>query len=298
MGAVPLAIELGARSIDHLESTGPEGVAALGTSDCRGGAASGRRADARTPAAAGARARRRGCDRGARDRLQPGERLLREPAGRLQLACTQLGMTPEEALAACTVNAAHVLGRADRIGRLAPGFDGRRRPARGHRLAAPRVSLRWRRRPHGGRAGGSGVATGIIRAMANEKQRRRRAKEKRHAYDLVEIDSEGNETVLTASDAEERGARRKRRALRSPRPRPHVVAFLSRRAGRAWRSGRRSSFRSSLRSCCCSEAARSAIVQCDRQRVLLLALFIPLSYVMDSFVYRTYQKRLAKSGSR
>ena len=37
------------------------------------------------------------------------------------LACTQLGLAPEEALAACTVNAAHVLGLADR-GRLAPGY--------------------------------------------------------------------------------------------------------------------------------------------------------------------------------
>ena len=39
------------------------------------------------------------------------------------LAATQLSLAPEEALAACTVNAAHVLGRADRKGRLAPGFD-------------------------------------------------------------------------------------------------------------------------------------------------------------------------------
>jgi imidazolonepropionase len=38
------------------------------------------------------------------------------------LACTQLKLSPPEALAACTVNAAHVLGRADRIGRLAPGY--------------------------------------------------------------------------------------------------------------------------------------------------------------------------------
>jgi imidazolonepropionase len=38
------------------------------------------------------------------------------------LAATQLHLSPAEALAACTVNAAHVLGRADRIGRLAPGF--------------------------------------------------------------------------------------------------------------------------------------------------------------------------------
>jgi imidazolonepropionase len=39
------------------------------------------------------------------------------------LACTQLRLSPAEALSACTVNAAHVLGRADRKGRLAPGYD-------------------------------------------------------------------------------------------------------------------------------------------------------------------------------
>src|SRR4029453_15606861 len=38
------------------------------------------------------------------------------------LAATLLRLSPAEALAACTVNAAHVLGRADRGGRLAPGF--------------------------------------------------------------------------------------------------------------------------------------------------------------------------------
>jgi imidazolonepropionase len=34
-----------------------------------------------------------------------------------------MGFAPEEALAACTVNAAHVLARADRKGRLAAGYD-------------------------------------------------------------------------------------------------------------------------------------------------------------------------------
>jgi imidazolonepropionase len=38
------------------------------------------------------------------------------------LAATQLKLSPAEALSACTVNAAHVLGRADRIGRLAAGY--------------------------------------------------------------------------------------------------------------------------------------------------------------------------------
>jgi imidazolonepropionase len=38
------------------------------------------------------------------------------------LAVTQLRLSPAEALTACTVNAAHVLGRA-RVGRIAPGYD-------------------------------------------------------------------------------------------------------------------------------------------------------------------------------
>ena len=39
------------------------------------------------------------------------------------LACTQLHLSPAEALTAVTVNAAHVLGAADRIGRIAPGLN-------------------------------------------------------------------------------------------------------------------------------------------------------------------------------
>ncbi len=49
----------------------------------------------------------------------------------LSIACTQMHMSPAEAFAASTVNAAHALGRADRIGSLTPGrqadiviFDG------------------------------------------------------------------------------------------------------------------------------------------------------------------------------
>ena len=39
------------------------------------------------------------------------------------LAATQMKMAPAEAFAACTVNAAHVLGRADRKGRIEVGYD-------------------------------------------------------------------------------------------------------------------------------------------------------------------------------
>jgi len=39
----------------------------------------------------------------------------------MNLACTRLGLSPAEALCACTANAAHVLGAED-VGRLAPGY--------------------------------------------------------------------------------------------------------------------------------------------------------------------------------
>ena len=82
-GAVPLAIELGARSVDHLEATGPAGVAALAASDVDRGAAAGERALPRPADAAGPRARRRRRRDRARDRLQPGQLVHDEPAARL-----------------------------------------------------------------------------------------------------------------------------------------------------------------------------------------------------------------------
>jgi imidazolonepropionase len=121
MGAVPLALELGARSVDHLESTGPDGVAALGNSDV---------AAVLLPVAALYLDRpmppgRALVDAGAIVALatdfNPGSAFCESLPLVATLACTQLGLSPEEALAGMTVNAAHVLGLADR-GRLEPGL--------------------------------------------------------------------------------------------------------------------------------------------------------------------------------
>ncbi len=122
-GAVRLAIELGARSIDHLEATGDEGIAALAASDVTAVLlpASALFLDRPMPPA------RRLLDAGAAVALatdfNPGSAFCESLPLVCSLACTQLGMSPEEALVACTVNAARVVERADRVGRLAPGYD-------------------------------------------------------------------------------------------------------------------------------------------------------------------------------
>lgn len=122
-GAIPLAIELGARSVDHLEATGPEGVAALAASDVTGVLlpASALFLGRPMPPARGL------VDAGAAVALatdfNPGSAFCESLPVVCSLAATQMQLAPEEALAACTVNAAHVLGRAARKGRLAPGYD-------------------------------------------------------------------------------------------------------------------------------------------------------------------------------
>jgi imidazolonepropionase len=123
LGALGLAIELGARSVDHLEATGPDGVSALAESDVTG---------VLLPASALFLGRpmppaRALVDAGAAVALatdfNPGSAFCESLPLVCSLACTQLGLTPDEALAASTVNAAHVLGAGDRKGRLAEGFD-------------------------------------------------------------------------------------------------------------------------------------------------------------------------------
>ena len=122
-GGIELAIELGARSVDHLEATGERGIRALAESDVTA---------VLLPASALFLARpmppgRALVDAGAVVALatdfNPGSAFCESLPVVCSLASTQLKLSPGETLSACTVNAAHVLGRADRKGRLAAGYD-------------------------------------------------------------------------------------------------------------------------------------------------------------------------------
>jgi imidazolonepropionase len=120
-GAIPLAIELGASSVDHLEATGEQGACLLAKSDVAAVLlpACGLFLDLPIPPA------RLLADRGAIVALatdfNPGSSFCESLPLVMNLACTRLGLSPAEALCACTANAAHVLDLDD-VGRLAPGY--------------------------------------------------------------------------------------------------------------------------------------------------------------------------------
>lgn len=137
--------------------------------------------------------------------------------------------------------------------------------------------------------------------MATQKQRRRRAKEKRHAYDLVEIDAEGNETVLSATDlkAEDegrpavktKGEPRTASKARSPRGTPQPPTW-----GRVLKRG--AIFAPIfLATVMLLAGDRLTFAGAVVQTLFLLAIFVPFSYFMDRLVWRSHEKRLAKAKS-
>jgi imidazolonepropionase len=118
-GGAELAAELRVETADHLEQTGFQGIAALSESGVKPVLLPGsvyalglsRYADARAMIDAGLPVVI------ATD-FNPGSSPLASMPMAMSLACTQMRMTPAEALIASTVNAAHAIGRGGSIGTL------------------------------------------------------------------------------------------------------------------------------------------------------------------------------------
>ncbi len=121
-GAIALAIDLGARSVDHLEATGSAGVELLAASDVAGVLLPASALFLGRPMPPGRELADAGAVIALATDFNPGSAFCNSLPLVLSLACTQMKLAPEETLVAATANAAHVLGRADRIGRLRPGF--------------------------------------------------------------------------------------------------------------------------------------------------------------------------------
>ncbi len=125
-GGTGVAVAVGAASADHLEHAGPEEVerlrgsgvtailcpAAVLTVEGRGGV--------RPPARALIEA---GVPVALATDYNPGTAQQGVPSLTPSLAARLFGMTPDETLAGVTAAAAHALGRGERLGRVAPGYQ-------------------------------------------------------------------------------------------------------------------------------------------------------------------------------
>ena len=127
--------------------------------------------------------------------------------------------------------------------------------------------------------------------MPSRKQRRRQAKERRHGYEFVYVDDEGREVEVDPAEIEER---RNGKASRPER------AATGRRTVQppSWtRVGRRGLIFAPLMFLTVYLLGRNSLstVQMVVQTVVLLAIFLPFSYFMDSVTYRAYQRRLKRA---
>jgi hypothetical protein len=128
--------------------------------------------------------------------------------------------------------------------------------------------------------------------MATKKQRKRRQKDRRHDWEYVYVDDEGQEVEVDEAAAEPRSPKRtdsrssgKRLQGRGRRP---VEPPSWRRVGKRalifaplmlvvvyLLQGKKHDY-------------RQAVVQ----TIILLAFFLPFSYLMDTMMYRSFRKRL------
>lgn len=122
LGGLAMALELGAVSVDHLDATGPEGVALLAASDTVGviiptvpfNLGGAQFAPARAMIDAGAAL-------ALTTDINPGSAPCPSLPLAMAIACRYQRLLPAETLVAATLNAAHAVGLGARVGSLEPG---------------------------------------------------------------------------------------------------------------------------------------------------------------------------------
>ena len=140
--------------------------------------------------------------------------------------------------------------------------------------------------------------------MASRKQRRRRQKERRHQYEYVYVDERGEEVEVDAANLEEVPAPRSR-PKSDAKPKQRQPAPAQFRGGRevpppSWR-------RVAKRGFIFAPFMFITLLLLDREQsydllaintAVLLAFFLPFSYVLDTLMYRVYVKRGGGQPSR
>jgi hypothetical protein len=134
--------------------------------------------------------------------------------------------------------------------------------------------------------------------MPTRKQRRREQKARRHQYEYVYVDDDGNEVAVDP------GELRPQKENGRPETRRRDAAGKRPAAGSGRREIQPPSWRRALkRAALWGPLLVVAMVLLNRNvsplqwatsAVFLIAFFVPISYFTDSMAYRMYRKRLAR----
>jgi hypothetical protein len=140
--------------------------------------------------------------------------------------------------------------------------------------------------------------------MPTRKQRRRRAKDRRHEYEYVYVDDQGNEVEVDEDDqAPAKPARQSSKPGGKPGARGRSADRGKPQRGGAARKVDPPSWNRVLRRATIFAPLMLIVIYLLKpknsspaaifvQLAVLLLLFLPFSYFMDSMMYRTYRKRI------
>jgi Ca2+/H+ antiporter len=137
--------------------------------------------------------------------------------------------------------------------------------------------------------------------MPTRKQRRREAKSKRHEYEFVYVDEEGNELEEPPEEiAEEPKARRNGTSPAAKKPAPRGGRTPRRTAQPpSWqRAARRAVLLGAVVFVLFSATAKgnNRYVHALVPAVIYTALFIPFTYMIDRYAYRRWQAKQEQGG--
>ena len=127
--------------------------------------------------------------------------------------------------------------------------------------------------------------------MPSKKQRRRREKLRRHEWEEVLIDEDGNEVLIEPSEPKKKEAPAKARATRPGRVGREIQPP-------SWqRVAKRGLLFAPVMFVMVTIISGNKVSMAGKvtQTLMLLAFFLPFSYLMDTFAYRTYRKRTDRS---
>ncbi len=121
LGGAALAAEMKAVTAEHLLAASPEGLAAMAESGTIAVLLPGTAYSLGKPYANAKRMQQLGVPIALATDCNPGSCFCENMAFVMGLAVLAMGMTPEEALVGCTLNAAYAVNMADKVGSLEPG---------------------------------------------------------------------------------------------------------------------------------------------------------------------------------